>query len=64
MFCGDFIFNGGIGRCDLDGGSEDEMVESLKKISMYDDDIVVYSGHGEKTILGKEKLLWEEIWKK
>lgn len=55
MFCGDFIFNGTIGRMDLSGGSPFEMKESLKMIFEYDDNIVLYPGHGPKTTIGNEK---------
>ena len=55
MFVGDFIFRENIGRVDLPGGSFQDMIESLKKIKKYDDDIVLYPGHGEKTKLGHEK---------
>ena len=55
MFVGDFIFADSIGRCDLDGGSVDEMKKSIKMIKKYDDSIVIYPGHGHKTILGIEK---------
>ena len=55
MFTGDFLFRGSIGRCDLEGGNELEMVQSIEKIKMYDDDIVIYPGHGESSILGIEK---------
>ena len=55
MIIGDFIFRESIGRCDLPGGSEDEMKESIKKILKYDDDIVLYPGHNEKTTLSYEK---------
>ena len=54
MFVGDFIFKDGIGRTDLDGGSTQDMLNSLKKISKYNDDIVVYPGHGDSTKLGLE----------
>lgn len=54
MFCGDFLFKGSIGRCDLPGGNMQEMMDSLKKIKEYDRDIVLYPGHGEKTTLGDE----------
>ena len=39
MFIGDFIFKESIGRCDLPGGSEAEMKQSIKKILEYPDDI-------------------------
>ena len=55
MFVGDFIFEDNIGRCDLEGGNFDEMLNSIDKIKAYDDDITIYSGHGSKTNLGYEK---------
>ena len=54
MFPGDFIFKDSIGRCDLEGGSESAMMESIEKIKKYDKDITIYPGHGEKTTLGYE----------
>lgn len=54
MFCGDFIFYHSIGRTDL-GGNNKDMQESLSKISLYDDDIVLYPGHGPTTTLKEEK---------
>ena len=54
MFVGDFIFRASIGRCDLPGGSTEEMDESIKKIIKYDDSIVLYPGHYEQTTLGYE----------
>ena len=55
MFVGDFIFEGNIGRCDLEGGDFNLMKESIEKIKSYPDDTVIYSGHGEFTSLGHEK---------
>lgn len=55
MFCGDFIFKNSIGRTDLNGGSDIEMKKSIGLIKKYDDDIIIYPGHGEKTTLGDEK---------
>ena len=54
MFCGDFIFKDNIGRCDLPGGDINEMYKSIDKIKKYDRDIVIYSGHGDRTSLGYE----------
>ena len=56
MFVGDFIFEGNIGRCDLEGGSMTDMMKSIEKIKKYPDDTVIYSGHGEFTRLGHEKM--------
>jgi glyoxylase-like metal-dependent hydrolase (beta-lactamase superfamily II) len=54
MFCGDFIFKDGVGRCDLDGGNISLMIDSIDRIKLYDKDIVIYPGHGEATTLGYE----------
>lgn len=56
MFVGDFIFEGSIGRCDLEGGSIKEMTQSLEMIKKYPDDIILYPGHGDATSLSVEKL--------
>lgn len=63
LFSGDFIFLNSIGRTDLDSGSDIDMQNSLKLISNYDDDIIVYPGHGEKTILGYEKNNFKYYYK-
>ena len=44
MFVGDFVFQESIGRCDLPGGSEDEMKNSLSKLKEYPKDITLYPG--------------------
>ncbi len=56
MFVGDFIFEGSIGRCDLEGGNINQMKESLKKLKTYDENTILYPGHGPITTL-KEELL-------
>ena len=55
LFSGDFIFNGSIGRCDLEGGNYMDMQKSIIKILKYENDITIYPGHGEKTTLGAER---------
>lgn len=55
MFVGDFIFKDSIGRCDLPGGSESEMKDSINKILEYPDDIKLYPGHYQETTRGDEK---------
>lgn len=54
MFTGDFIFKGAIGRTDLEGGNIKEMLISLDKIKKYDNDTILYPGHGDKTLLAHE----------
>jgi len=55
MFTGDFLFNQTIGRTDLPGGSREMMLNSIEMIKEYDNEIIIYPGHGESTILGHEK---------
>ena len=54
MFTGDFIFEGTIGRMDLEGGSTFDMRKSLIKIKNYDKNIKIYPGHGNSTYLYRE----------
>lgn|SRR5574344_2421050 len=63
MFCGDFIFKKAIGRFDLPGGNIDDMIKSLKNISKYPDDIILYPGHGDATTLKNEKLNFAPYFK-
>ena len=56
LFSGDTLFNMGIGRTDLWGGSYEKLMQSINdKIFTLDENIVVYPGHGEKTIIKDEK---------
>lgn len=53
---GDVLFDGSIGRTDLPGGNFEELISSIhKKMFDLDDDMVVYTGHGGETTIGKEK---------
>ena len=46
-FTGDTLFEDGLGRTDLEGGNEDLMKKSVSnKISLWEDDITIYPGHG------------------
>ncbi|OGI88061.1 hypothetical protein A2995_01770 [Candidatus Nomurabacteria bacterium RIFCSPLOWO2_01_FULL_33_24] len=59
LLTGDTLFIGSIGRVDLEGGSEGEMFQSLKKLSELDNKIEVYPGHHYsdplKSTIGQEK---------
>lgn len=56
IFSGDTLFAGSIGRTDLYGSSFDAIMSSVKeKLLQYEDDTVVYPGHGPSTTVGKEK---------
>jgi hydroxyacylglutathione hydrolase len=56
LISGDVLFYRSVGRTDLPGGSSDTLLASIhNKLFTLPDDVVVYSGHGPKTILGEEK---------
>lgn len=57
LFSGDTLFYASMGRVDLPGGDEEEMMSSLLHLSNLDKDVVVYPGHGSKTEIGKELRL-------
>jgi hydroxyacylglutathione hydrolase len=56
IFTGDLLFAGSIGRYDFPGSSYDLIMESLKKIMEFSDDLAVYPGHGPETTIGEERL--------
>ena len=52
---GDVLFNGSVGRTDLNGGSLDELMDSIKnKLFKLDDSVTVFTGHGPETTIGNE----------
>jgi len=56
IFSGDTLFYGSIGRTDFPGGSYQELISNIKnKLLCYDDDVVVYPGHGPATTIGFER---------
>lgn len=56
LFAGDSLFAGSIGRTDLDGGSYEQLIESIRcKLLTLPDDCIVYCGHGPSTSIAVEK---------
>jgi len=55
LFTGDTLFRGDCGRTDLEGGSEDIMMRSLKRLYELDGDFEVYPGHEESSSLNYER---------
>lgn len=56
LFTGDTIFREAVGRCDLEGGDFEQLVESIKtKIFTLPDNITIYPGHGKSSTLAWEK---------
>ncbi len=60
LLSGDTLFAGGWGRVDLPGGSAEEMVESIGRLSRLEDDLRVLPGHGPATTVGRERA-WMEM---
>lgn len=58
LITGDTLFRLSIGRTDLLGGDDAAMRRTLKEIIYpLDDDLTIYPGHGETSLLGEEKRL-------
>jgi hydroxyacylglutathione hydrolase len=54
-FTGDTLFAGGIGRTDFPEGSMTDMNRSLQKLERLPDNLLIYPGHGESSMIGEEK---------
>ncbi len=55
LFSGDTLFEGSIGRTDLEGGDFDAIVKSIRsKLFSLDPKTKVYPGHGGLTTIGRE----------
>jgi len=56
LIAGDVLFNGSVGRSDLPGGNEHQLLSGIKnKLFIMDDEMKVYPGHGPATTIGTEK---------
>ncbi len=53
LFSGDTLFCGSIGRFDY--GNYDTIMNSLSKLMLLDDGVMVYPGHGDTTTIGRER---------
>jgi glyoxylase-like metal-dependent hydrolase (beta-lactamase superfamily II) len=60
LVTGDTLFAGGWGRVDLPGGSSEQMVESLDRLSRLEPTLAVLPGHGPRTTL-RDELGWLEL---
>lgn len=53
---GDVIFYGSIGRTDLWGGNQEELIDGIKtKLLTLPDETIIYPGHGSETTVGYER---------
>jgi len=57
LFSGDTLFRLSIGRDDLPGSSPKSKSESLAKLKKLPNDIKIYPGHGQNTVLATELML-------
>lgn len=56
VFSGDTLFRGSVGRTDLEGGSMETLLLSLRqKLCMLPDSTMVYPGHEGSTTIGEER---------
>ena len=56
LVVGDILFEGSVGRTDLPGGDHNQLISGIKsKLLPLGDEVIVYSGHGNETNLGKER---------
>ncbi|MDR0270930.1 MBL fold metallo-hydrolase [Paenibacillus sp.] len=56
LFSGDVLFKLGVGRTDLYGGRERDLLDSIhNKLFTFKDEVKVYPGHGPKTTIGYER---------
>ena len=55
LYSGDTLFAGAWGRVDLPGGSAEQLVASLSRLSRLDDALRVLPGHGPATSIGRER---------
>jgi glyoxylase-like metal-dependent hydrolase (beta-lactamase superfamily II) len=62
LFSGDTLFAGGWGRVDLPGGSAEQIVESLARLSELESPTAVFPGHGPTTTIARERP-WLELVK-
>lgn len=62
LLSGDTLFNGTTGRTDFFGGSQQEMFESLVKLSALPDDTAVLPGHNGFTSIANEKQTTMRRW--
>jgi glyoxylase-like metal-dependent hydrolase (beta-lactamase superfamily II) len=56
LISGDSLFEGSIGRTDLEGGSYATLIKSITEhLMILPEETVVYPGHGAYTTIGEEK---------
>ena len=55
LFSGDTLFKGSYGRTDFPTGNSIDMMNSIKKLLELPENVIVYPGHEQSTMIGDEK---------
>lgn len=55
LLSGDTLFCGGWGRTDFEGGSEEDMANSMKRLAKLPDETIVLAGHKSMTSIANER---------
>ncbi|MBE6756967.1 MAG: MBL fold metallo-hydrolase [Ruminococcaceae bacterium] len=55
LFCGDTLFQGSVGRCDLPSGNGAVLMNTLARLAVVTEDMTLLAGHGPATTLFDEQ---------
>lgn len=56
LVSGDVLFQGSVGRSDLPGGNQHELIDGIhEKLMVLPDNVIAYPGHGPSTTIGFER---------
>ena len=57
LFSGDTLFQESVGRTDFPRGSASDLIRAIReKLMPLPDDVTVYTGHDESTLIGYERM--------
>jgi len=57
LFSGDTLFQESVGRTDFPRGSASDLIRAIReKLMLLPDDVTVYTGHDESTLIGYERM--------
>ena len=57
LFSGDTLFQGSVGRTDFPKGSSSQLIHAIQdKLMILPDETAVYTGHGDETTIGLERV--------
>lgn len=61
IFTGDTLFRGSVGSPRFKGGNAKELLATLRGMKEFPDDYVIFTGHGESSTIGYEKITNEYL---